>query len=101
VLTARFRVAKSDDGSTVPRKMDLYWFIPAFANKRVGSDRGTTDEEGTAALYQHRCHETTDMTSKPKVWPFSLKYPMNVSLTFSALHSGMTIDCLRESEEEA
>ena len=46
-LTARFSWAKSDCGSTVPRKMDLYWFIPAFANSNVGSESGTTDEEGT------------------------------------------------------
>ena len=26
--------------------MDLYWFMPAFANKRVGSSWGTTDDEG-------------------------------------------------------
>lgn len=46
-LCARLRVAKSEFGSTVPRKMDLYWFIPAFVNSRVGSERGTTEEEGT------------------------------------------------------
>jgi hypothetical protein len=47
-LTARFRCAKSDCGSTVPKKMDLYWFIPAFVNSRVGSESGTTEEDGTA-----------------------------------------------------
>jgi hypothetical protein len=46
-LTARFRLAKSESGSTVPRKIDLYWFIPALVNSRVGSERGTTEEEGT------------------------------------------------------
>jgi hypothetical protein len=28
--------------------MDLYWFIPALVNRRVGSDKGTTDDDGTA-----------------------------------------------------
>ncbi len=46
-FTARLRWAKSEEGSTVPRKMDLYWFIPALAKSRVGSECGTTDEEGT------------------------------------------------------
>jgi hypothetical protein len=46
-LTARLRFAKSDCGSTVPKKIDLYWFIPAFANKRVGSECGTTGEDFT------------------------------------------------------
>lgn len=49
-LTARRNFAKSDDGSVVPRKIDLYWFIPAFANRRVGSECGTTEEDGTARL---------------------------------------------------
>ena len=31
----------------MPRKMDLYWFMPAFVNNRVGSESGTTEEEGT------------------------------------------------------
>lgn len=47
MFTARFSFAKSDCGSTVPRKMDLNWFIPALVNSRVGSDRGTTGEEAT------------------------------------------------------
>ena len=28
----------------------MYWFIPAFAKSRVGSERGTTDEDGTLRL---------------------------------------------------
>ncbi len=27
--------------------MDLYWFMPAFANSSVGSESGTTDDDGT------------------------------------------------------
>lgn len=46
-LTARRSFAKSDEGSTVPKKMDLNWFIPALVNSRVGSDKGTTGEEAT------------------------------------------------------
>lgn len=54
-LTARLREAKSEDGSTVPRNIDLYWFIPALAKRRVGSEWGTTEEEGTRAhQYQSR-----------------------------------------------
>jgi hypothetical protein len=32
----------------VPWKMALYWFMPALVKRRVGSESGTTDEEGTA-----------------------------------------------------
>ncbi len=46
-LTARFHFAASDCGSTVPRKMDLNWFIPAFVKRSVGSERGTTEDDGT------------------------------------------------------
>jgi hypothetical protein len=46
-LTARFRWAKSEFGSTVPRNMALYWFMPALVKSRVGSESGTTEEEGT------------------------------------------------------
>lgn len=54
-LTARLSEAKSEDGSTVPRNIDLYWFMPALANKRVGSECGTTEDEGTgkAFRFQH------------------------------------------------
>jgi hypothetical protein len=31
----------------VPWNMALYWFMPALVKRRVGSERGTTDEEGT------------------------------------------------------
>ena len=47
-LTALFKVAKSEFGSTVPRKIDLNWFIPALVNSKVGSDSGTTGDEATA-----------------------------------------------------
>ena len=30
----------------MPRKIGLYWFIPAFAKRSVGSLWGTTEEEG-------------------------------------------------------
>ena len=45
---ARDSLAKSELGSTVPRKMGLNWFMPAFANRSVGSLWGTTLEDGTA-----------------------------------------------------
>jgi hypothetical protein len=44
------RVAKSEEGSTVPWKMALYWFMPALVKRRVGSERGTTDEDGTGVV---------------------------------------------------
>jgi len=46
VLTARRSFERSELGSTVPRKIDLYWFIPAFANKSVGSSYGIVDDDG-------------------------------------------------------
>jgi hypothetical protein len=33
VLTARFSLAKLLFGSTVPRKMALYWFMPALGSQ--------------------------------------------------------------------
>ena len=45
---ARVRRAKSELGSTVPRKMGLNWFMPALVKRRVGSFRGTTLLLGTA-----------------------------------------------------
>src|SRR3712207_2205633 len=42
VLTARVYARFS-----VPRKIGLNWFIPAFVNSRVGSSCGTTGELGT------------------------------------------------------
>jgi hypothetical protein len=47
-LTALLICARSEFGSTVPKKIDLYWFIPAFVKSSVGSDSGTTEDEGTA-----------------------------------------------------
>lgn len=46
-FTALFKFAKSEWGSTVPRKMDLNWFIPALVKSRVGSERGATGEDRT------------------------------------------------------
>lgn len=51
-FTALFNFAKSDCGSTVPRKIDLNWFMPALVKRRVGSERGATPEEGTKRLNQ-------------------------------------------------
>ena len=53
-LTALFRCAKSEFGSTVPKNMVLYWFMPAFVNRSVGSESGTTEEEGTATSCESR-----------------------------------------------
>ena len=44
---ARDMRAKGEDGSTVPRKMVLNWFMPALANSKVGSFSGTTLLLGT------------------------------------------------------
>lgn len=35
----------------MPRKIALNWFIPAFVKRSVGSERGTTDDEGTVFEY--------------------------------------------------
>jgi len=47
----------------VPRKIDLYWFMPALVKSSVGSESGTTEDEGTVKLYgliyenvNHRYH---------------------------------------------
>lgn len=31
----------------MPRNMDLYWFMPALAKRRLGSECGTTEDDGT------------------------------------------------------
>jgi hypothetical protein len=36
---------RSAAGSAVPRKIGLYWFIPALVKSKVGSLWGTTEEE--------------------------------------------------------
>ena len=54
----------------IPRKSGLYWFIPALANKRVGSSWGTQGEDG-----QKVC------------WCFSAKNWINVDRTLSIGHS--------------
>lgn len=51
-LTALFKWAKSEFGSTVPRNMALYWFMPALVNSKVGSESGTTEEDGTVVKHQ-------------------------------------------------
>lgn len=33
-------------GEACPRKIGLNWFMPALVKRRVGSERGTTGEEG-------------------------------------------------------
>jgi hypothetical protein len=47
VSTALFNCAISSVWPTVPRKIGLNWFIPAFVKRRVGSLWGTTEEDGT------------------------------------------------------
>ena len=84
-FTARLSWAKSEEGSTVPRKMDLYWFMPALANRRVGSECGTTDDEGTAN-YISTSVQSTQALVLPNVCPFFLKKSMKVSRTRTAGH---------------
>ena len=45
---ALLRRARCEAGSTVPRKIDLNWFMPALAKSRVGSWWGTTLLLGTS-----------------------------------------------------
>ena len=40
-------MAKSEEGSTVPKKIGLNWFMPALAKRRLGSACGTTEEDLT------------------------------------------------------
>lgn len=44
-FTARVSLARSDFGSALPRKIGLYWFIPALVNSSVGSLCGTTEDD--------------------------------------------------------
>ena len=87
-FTARLRCAKSEEGSTVPRNMDLYWFMPALANRRVGSECGTTDEEGTVSCISTRVFLSQALVL-PNVCPFFLKKSMKVSRTRTAGHSSV------------
>ena len=47
MFTARFKEANEEEGSTVPRKIDLYWFIPALTKRREGSLCGKTEADWT------------------------------------------------------
>ena len=47
LLAARFNLEKLLEGSTVPRKIDLYWFMPALAKRRFGGSYGFVDDDGT------------------------------------------------------
>lgn len=58
----------------MPRKIDLYWFMPALVNSRVGSESGTTEDEGTdMAAGQYQICEPPCEPNPPKVCPFFLK----------------------------
>lgn len=82
------RCAKSEEGSTVPRNMDLYWFIPALVNRRVGSEWGTTEDEGTVSFISASVH-LSQAVDLPNVCPFFLKKSMKVSRTRTAGHSSV------------
>lgn len=68
--------------------MDLYWFMPALANRRVGSECGTTDEEGTVSCISTRVFLSQALVL-PNVCPFFLKKSMKVSRTRTAGHSSV------------
>lgn len=80
--------AKSEEGSTVPRNMDLYWFMPALANRRVGSECGTTEDEGTVCCVSTSVYLSQALVS-PNVCPLFLKKSMKVSRTRTAGHSSV------------
>lgn len=68
LLAALLSFPNSEFGSTVAKNMDLYWFIPAFANSKVGSSKGIVEEEGTC------------------LWPLDSKNDMKVERTLEAGH---------------
>ena len=65
--------------------MDLYWFMPALANRRVGSECGTTEDEGTVSYISTSVYMSQAL-ALPNVCPFFLKKSMKVSLTRTAGH---------------
>ena len=87
-FTARLSCAKSEEGLMVPRNMDLYWFMPALAKRRVGSECGTTEDEGTVSCISTNAYLSQALVL-PKVCPFFLKKSMNVSRTRTAGHSSV------------
>ena len=60
-------------GAACPRKIGLYWFMPAFANSSVGSLCGTTGLDGHCVCAF-----------------FWMKKSMNVWRTRVPLHSGFS-----------
>lgn len=72
----------------MPRKMDLNWFMPALVNSKVGSERGTTGDEGTRGV-SLELGARIEICSVPKEWPFFLKYSRKVSRTWVEVHSGL------------
>lgn len=61
--------------------------MPALANSKVGSEWGTTDEDGTGHSLENS-YSCFQGISLPKVWPFSPKNSKNVSRTRLAGHKG-------------
>ena len=68
--------------------MDLYWFMPALANKRVGSECGTTEDESTVSCISNEICLSQALVL-PNVCPFFLKKSMKVFRTRTAGHSSI------------
>ena len=75
LFAARFSGASGELGSTLPTKMGLNWFMPAFAKSSVGSSTGTTGDDG-----QNVCSFVC------------AKKLMNVSRTFAAGPKALLMD---------
>lgn len=60
-LAARRSPASGLVGSTCPKKMGLNWFMPALANRSVGSCSGTTSDDGWNVW-------SLDLKKSMKVW---------------------------------
>ena len=68
--------------------MDLYWFMPALANRRVGSECGTTEDDGTVSCIRSSVYLSQALVL-PNVCPFFLKKSTKVSRTRTAGHSSV------------
>lgn len=70
--------------------------MPALANRRVGSECGTTEDEGTISCISPSVFLAQALVL-PYVCPFFLKKSMKVSRTRTAGHSSVVEPILRTS----
>lgn len=73
-LTARVSLPSADDESAVPRKIDLYWFIPAFTKSRVAAGDHRDITQVRSSYRGQACPGTRER----RRWASSLSSPSSI-----------------------